>query len=465
MRYRSYVLGLLMVFGLAFQANPVAAQTYATGAKLTDPVYYNAMPVSAALPFTLRRQVDLSRFMPPVGHQGTLGSCSGWAVAYAARSFAAGTSITSWPLSSGAGQFSPGFVYNEVKARLMGGCDRQGITIPSALQFTQSVGAVVLSQFPYSDGDCNLRPSAGQLDQAGAWRIKDFATLGMNGAVPLDKVIEELNAGRPVILAIGVDQTFNDYRGGIVNSYIGPVIGTHAIVAVGYDLDAGTLKLQNSWGMGWGESGTVRIGFETARRMIIEAYVIKDAAAMIDAPMPVPPVPTPPLPVPVPVPPMPVPPTPAPPAPKPPVSVNSLTQSYYDWFEAIESGQELKVRQGLAAGLRPDVEVGRETGLELAIDAGNLKFLSLMLGYRPRLNTYVRHVGNYLNLAALAGRNAVPMVRALVDAGVDPNILNARGYSLLCTFSHDDPDGDVRAIYHILKSAGGRCLAPEVQFK
>ena len=88
-----------------------------------------------------------------------------------------------------------------------------------------------------------------------------------------------------------------------------------------------------------------------------------------------------------------------------------------------------------------------------------------MLRYRPRLNSYVYLLGNYLALATLAEHNNVAITQALIDGGIDPNILDSKGYSQLCSLSASDEafEGG-RQIYHILKTAGGRCIAPEVKF-
>lgn len=467
MRLRAFVGMMLAALALAVSPTPATAQVYPTGADLTDPAYYNVIPVAAPLIPQSRRSVDLTRFMPPPGNQGQLGSCVGWAVAYASRSFVAGIKGgAGWSLRGPSGQFSAGFLYNEVKARTAGFCDRKGIPIASALQFSASVGAVTLADFPYNAADCALRASSVLLSRADAYKIKDFASLGTSGGVPLDKVIESLDAGRPVILAIGVDNAFMYYRSGILSVYSGPSVGYHAIVAVGYDRDAGTLKLMNSWGPGWGEAGTVRISFEAAQRMIVEAYVILDASALDQiqpAPAPVP------VPVPVPVPtpgPAPVPVPPPPPGPNPgPVPINHLQDRYYTWFDAVHDGDTAAVRKELELGLRPDVEVRHDTALYIAIEDGNLALVKLMLRYRPRLNSYVYRLGNYLVLASLAEHNNVAITQALIDGGIDPNILDSKGYSQLCTVSAtDEIYPGSRQIYQILNAAGGRCIAPEVKF-
>ena len=452
---RWYRIGVLTA-ALLVAICPVAAgaQAFSTGAVPTRPDYYNVMPVAAPSLPAGHRGVDLSRFMPPVGNQGTLGSCVGWAVAYAASSFAAGISrAPGWSVASPVGQFSPAFLYNEVKARTEGVCNRNGIQVSTALQFAFTVGAIPLNRFGYNANDCALRPSDSLISQAGAYRIKDFASLGPWGAIPLDRIIQQLDAGRPVILTIRVDDAFGAYSGGILSTHNVSAINYHAIVAVGYDRDEGTLKLQNSWGRERGESGFVRVSFAAAQQMIVEGYTILDASALEPAPVPVPS----PTPAPSPSP------TPAPvPSPIPP---DSLKQRYFNWFDAVEAGDIVKAKLGLDQGLRPELEVARESGMTLAIDAGNVTMLRLLLRYRPMLNTYVRHIGNYLRMASAADRNAVEMVRTLIDAGIDPNILDPKGYSLLCSLSPDSEasPGD-RQIYTILKKAGGRCIAPEVKF-
>jgi hypothetical protein len=421
-------------------AGGAAAQTFATGARLTPTDYYDAIPDAAPQLPRSGTGVDLSRFLPPPGNQGSMGSCVGWAVAYATRSFVAGVKQgASWPLKSPSGQFSPAFLYNEVNNRTEGQCNRQGMLITTALQFTNSVGAVLLDTFGYTDADCSLRATPDILNRAGAYRIESFASLGPQHEVPLAKVIEALDAGRPVILAIGVDQAFNDYRGGVLSQYAGPNLGYHAIVAVGYDRAAGTLKLLNSWGSGWGENGTVRIAYATAQEMIYEGYVILDASALDR---------TEPQPTPIPV--------PTPPDPQ-------LEKRYFDWFDAIEGGDLAAVRAGLDAGLRPEVEADRVTGLQLAIEQGNLAMIGQMLEVRPQLDIAVPG-GNYLLLAMLEDRNPVEMTRALIGAGINPNILDRKGYSAMCMLGPDDDDPRMREIYQIIRSAGGRCLAPEAKF-
>lgn len=422
-----------------FPAGGARAQTFATGARLTPADYYNAIPDAAPLIPRASTGVDLTRFLPPPGNQGALGSCVGWAVAYATRSFVAGIRNPSWPLASASGQFSPAFLYNEVKNRTEGGCNRQGMQITTALQFTASVGAVLLDTFRYTDADCTLRATPDILNRADAYRINAYASLGPQHEVSLGKVIEMLDAGRPVILAIGVDENFNDYRGGVLSRYVGPTLGYHAIVAVGYDQSSGTLKLLNSWGPGWGEGGTVRIAYATAQQMIYEGYVILDASALdrVD------PSPTP---VPVPVPPDP-----------------DIERRYFAWFDAIEAGNLSAVKAGLDGGLRPDIEVDRDTGMGLAIEGGNLALLELLLQSRPRLDIAVVP-GNYLVFAMLQDNNAVEMTRALIGSGIDPNILDRKGYSALCLISSNDSDPRMRQIYGIIRAAGGRCLAPEAKF-
>lgn len=455
MRFQwTFFLWLLLCL-ILFPVAPAWSQIRATGAQPVNQEYYNAIPTAAPLIASNNNAVDLTRYMPPPGNQGSLGSCVGWAVAYAMRTFVEGVKkAPSWPTNTASGQFSPSFLYNEVKGRTEGFCDRKGMRVTDALQFTSTVGAISLSSFPYNEADCVVRPSANLLSAAGAYKINAFSSLGPQGNVPLAKIIESLDAGRPVILVIGVDNNFSNYQGGILAAYNGPTLGYHAIIAVGYDRNNGTLKLFNSWG-NWGEGGTVRVSFEAAQRMILEGYVILDVSTnQPPAPSPAPP------PIPSPTP------QPIPPQPNPPPSPRTLTKEIYqDWFNAIDANDVAAVRKGLEQGLRPDVEIAKETGLLLAIDSGNLQLVNLLLAYKPNLNSYVYRIGNYLRLAASLENNPVAITNALIQNGINPNVLDNKGYSMLCFLSAtDEIYPGSRQIYSIIKAAGGKCLVPELKF-
>ncbi|MBC7235932.1 MAG: hypothetical protein H5T69_08825, partial [Chloroflexi bacterium] len=68
--------------------------------------------LSAALPAA----VDLSADLPPVGRQGSLGSCVGWAVGYYYKSWQERVE-RGWDVSVPEHQFSPSWIYNQHNTR------------------------------------------------------------------------------------------------------------------------------------------------------------------------------------------------------------------------------------------------------------------------------------------------------------------------------------------------------------
>ena len=60
---------------------------YATGNQDDDPAFLQTLPIEEPYRAFLPVSVDLSYRIPDPGNQGSLGACTAWAVAYAARSY------------------------------------------------------------------------------------------------------------------------------------------------------------------------------------------------------------------------------------------------------------------------------------------------------------------------------------------------------------------------------------------
>ena len=63
-------------------------------------------------------------------------------------------------------------------------------------------------------------------------------------------------------VAVGANLlAFSLYGGGIFDAACGTEL-THAVLAVGYDLDQGYILVKNSWGKFWGEEGYIRLALD-----------------------------------------------------------------------------------------------------------------------------------------------------------------------------------------------------------
>jgi hypothetical protein len=268
-------LPLLVIALAAVAALPCAAQ--ATGLVFTPKDRLRGIPL-ASTPFSgreLPRQVDLSSSLPPPGSQGEQQSCVGWSVAYALKSYQEREEMD-WPLTGSDGAvdprhvFSPAFIYNQVNGGRDGGC-----TIPDALDLLHEKGAATLADMPYADKDCRRRPSAATAENARRYRIDYWRQVNAGDVM---EVKAQLNAGYPVVIGATVDQGFAAARSGETwKADKGKRLGGHAMVLVGYDDARHAFKLINSWGRSWGDGGYGWVDYDHFRRVVDEAFVVKDA--------------------------------------------------------------------------------------------------------------------------------------------------------------------------------------------
>ncbi|HBS05907.1 MAG TPA: hypothetical protein DEA96_13140 [Leptospiraceae bacterium] len=233
----------------------------------------------------LPSSVDLSSRMPPVGNQGSQGSCVAWAVAYAAKSYQERIEHN-WqydsPVNGGSGQkvFSPAYVYNQIN----GGRD-DGSVIDDAMQLAVQQGIAPWAAMPYTPSDFRRQPNSGARQQASNYKARSFKRIpGHN----LDAVKAELANGNPVVFGIAVDDAFYSLRSGqVYDRKAGQNYGGHAMTLVGYDDskrspngDVGAFKLINSWGTSWGERGYGWISYSMWRQLnpyILVMYDIQES--------------------------------------------------------------------------------------------------------------------------------------------------------------------------------------------
>lgn len=86
----------------------------------------------------------------------------------------------------------------------------------------------------------------------------------------LPPMIDALLTQGPVVLGInwyaGMDEPDRD---GFLHP-TGELVGGHAILATGIDVERKKIRLKNSWGQEWGENGRAWLSFDDARRLISE---------------------------------------------------------------------------------------------------------------------------------------------------------------------------------------------------
>jgi hypothetical protein len=228
----------------------------------------------AALRTQLPPSVDWSVNMPPAGDQGSEGSCTAWATAYAEQTYLE-TLNHGWSNQTALHQFSPSYIYNQ----LCGGVDA-GLSLGQALNCLVSQGCDTLGDFPYVDGDIYTRPTSNQIARAanfkdsGWWNI--FYNSGDIASIKNALINGPVVAGTYVYWEAG----WWPYKGIAEADIKDATSGGHSICLVGYDDShqtddgLGAFKFINSWGTGWGLGGYGWISYTYAANQFFEADLL-----------------------------------------------------------------------------------------------------------------------------------------------------------------------------------------------
>ena len=225
----------------------------------------------------LPEAVSLLKFAPTRGNQGQQGSCVAWSCAYASQTILTAAATGADPNQI---RFSPSYLYNQIK---LDGC--QGSYIQRAMESMRSNGGMALSQYPYSDQDCDKEPSSSDVQKGRQNMIHGFTriTNGDNvNEISVRGIKEHLAKDAPVAIGMMVGQSFmQDMMGqelwqpqGMDESQMG--MGGHAMSVIGYDdrKFGGAFQIMNSWGPEWGKDGVAWVRYGDFKKYVREAYGI-----------------------------------------------------------------------------------------------------------------------------------------------------------------------------------------------
>jgi|GEM_PF-6005791 len=263
------------------------------GAKYIDPQTVSNYPkaINPGAGQNLPEAVDLTSLMPPVGDQGRLGSCVGWATAYAMRTGLAQRNWN-WGTTYPAHQASPAFLYGKLlnEMGLSCGC---GTDLQLAHDILVKTGCSSVAYSPYTDANCSYNLNG---EDAYIFKIDSYMAID-----PRDRnaMQTELSNNNIIVFGARLYDDFVYYKGGVYTgsgNYLiedGQYVG-HAMAVVGYDNSKNAYHIINSWGTGWGENGYMWINYKSFEELAFVAFVSDSASKEPPSPNNPTPVPTPP---------------------------------------------------------------------------------------------------------------------------------------------------------------------------
>lgn len=217
-------------------------------------------------PFT----VDLRRFCSPIEHQGTLGSCTGQAIAGAIEL-----------LNKRNGSYrdiSRLFIYYYERLILGTVNYDSGAYIRDGIKATNHYGASLESFWPYDIKRFRQEPVVEARNDALRRKVTRYERINN-----INECFDALANGYPIIMGFKVYTSFmstNVAKTGMMpypNTRREKLLGGHAVLLVGYDRRNKTFIARNSWGVSWGDKGYFYMPFSvvTNTSMSGDFWIIK----------------------------------------------------------------------------------------------------------------------------------------------------------------------------------------------
>jgi hypothetical protein len=193
--------------------------------------------------------------MPPVGDQGSEGSCTAFAVGYYQRSaeqyYRTGASSYSYNTNI----FSPEFLFNQTEL----GSNCAGSAILVALNFLTSTGICTWQSSPYTSANgCTTPPTTQQTAEAGNFKIASYTKVYKTDITAIKTMIASKH---PLIAQFSIDDSFRNAGPGFIWRSHTTNQGLHAMAVIGYDDSRNAFKVVNQWGTSWGDAGYTWIDY------------------------------------------------------------------------------------------------------------------------------------------------------------------------------------------------------------
>lgn len=200
--------------------------------------------------YKLSNKVDLRSQCSLVVDQGELGSCTANAIASGLREYLLIQAKQPWIALSRL------FLYYE--ERLLEGTvnEDSGAKIRDGLKVLRNIGVCPETEKPYDISSFTVPPTEQNISEASQYKITSY-----HRVVDLTMLKSALSEGLPVVIGFKVYSSFESEevsQSGIVPNpdiQTEDLLGSHAVLVVGYDDANQWAIVRNSWGINWGDKG------------------------------------------------------------------------------------------------------------------------------------------------------------------------------------------------------------------
>ena len=208
--------------------------------------------------------VDLSPYFPPIGDQGSYGTCVAWATGYNHKSFLEAWDDNHRTSFSSSQMMSPRYLFWSIPSSEKGS-DCNGTGFEPAYDVMISNGIANMATSPYTDlGDCSSSPSSSENSNAANHKIESYRQVDLD----VTTLKQYLAQNRALTFGAKLGENFMAWNSSDViyddtDTYHGQH-AYHAMTLCGYDDSKGNngaFRVVNSWGTGWGDGGYIWVDY------------------------------------------------------------------------------------------------------------------------------------------------------------------------------------------------------------
>ena len=164
-----------------------------------------------------------------------------------------------------------------------------GMYLRDALKVAHKLGIPREAEYPYRGDEVTLDPPESVIALAGQRKLGRYESIDMSGRdteAQFSTIRSAITEGCPVVIAMRLGAQFYNifgprethrYPALESNTPGNGYIGNHAMVIEAYGSD--WLDIENSWGIGFGDSGFIRIGIQVLTD-IFEAWAVRGFAGI-----------------------------------------------------------------------------------------------------------------------------------------------------------------------------------------